>query len=91
MSALKDTSYASEGPTLSNSSTVVPLPSPIVKALQINSGYAPSSSEDDEVDDLRNPKDELRKKRILKRQISKEAGGIIYHMYMIYVKYIYPF
>lgn len=83
MSALKDTSYASEGPTLSNSSTVVPLPSPIVKALQINSGYAPSSSEDDEVDDLRNPKDELRKKRILKRQISKEAGGNMYLLFTI--------
>ena len=73
----------SEGPTLSDSSPVVPLPSPKVKELQINSGYAPSFSEDDEVDDLCNPKNELRKKRILKRQISKEAGGNIYLLYTI--------
>lgn len=84
MSALQDgTSCAKKRPAVSDSSAVVPLASPKVKPLQINVAYTPSSPEespcptDDELGELRNPKDELRKKRILKRQSSKEAQGTV--------------
>ena len=69
------------------------MPSRTVTTLQANSGYAPSSPEespcptDDELDELRDQKDKLRKKRISKQQISKEAGGNIYIYYIPYVFY----
>ena len=66
------------------------MPSRTVTTLQANSGYAPSSPEespcptDDESGELRDQKDKLRKKRISKQQISKEAGGNIYIYYIPY-------
>ena len=70
---------------------MIPLPSRTETTVQVNSGYAPSSPEespsptDDELGELRDPKDKLRKKRISKQQISKEAGGNIYIYYIPYV------
>ena len=69
------------------------MPSRTVTTLQANSGYAPSSPEespcptDDELGELRDQKDKLRKKRISKQQISKEAGGNICIYYIPYVFY----
>ena len=76
-----------QGATPSHSSAEVQLPlaSPKVTEVQINSGYATSSPEgspyptDDElVDQLSELKDGSRKKRNLKRTNSKEAQGNIY-------------
>ena len=69
------------------------MPSRTVTTLQANSGYAPSYPEespcptDDELGELPDQKDKLRKKRISKQQISKEAGGNIYIYYIPYVFY----